>query len=49
MPKEETWKRRIAELLSEHHDVGDNFTGKLEVNLNEGGVTRIFIVNKELK
>ncbi len=48
MPKEETWKRRLAELLREHPDVGDNFTGKIEVNLNEGGVTRVF-ANKELK
>ncbi len=48
MPKDETWKRRLAELLREHPDVGDGFTGKIEVNMNEVGVTRVF-ANKELK
>ncbi len=48
MPKEEDWKRRLAELLREHPDIGDDFTGKVEINMNQGGITRIF-ANKELK
>ena len=42
------WKRRLADLLSEHPDVGKDATGKVEVNLSEGGVTKVYI-NKELK
>ncbi len=48
MPKEEDWKRRLAELLREHPDIGNDFTGKVEINMNQGGITRIF-ANKELK
>lgn len=41
-------KKRLAELLREHPDIGDNMTGKVEVNMNNGGVSKINI-NKELK
>ncbi len=48
MSKDETWKRRLAELLREHPDIGVDLTGHVEVNMNQGGVTRIFVY-KELK
>jgi len=48
MPKEETWKTRLAELLKEHDDVGVKFTGKIEINMNDGGITKVY-ANKELK
>lgn len=42
------WKRRLVDLLKEHQDVGENFTGRAEININEGGITKIYIF-KELK
>jgi hypothetical protein len=41
-------KKKIAELLKEHPDIGESMTGKVEVNMNNGGVSKIYI-NKELK
>jgi hypothetical protein len=42
------WKRRLAELLREHPDCDHKLTGKIEINLNMGGITKIY-VNKEIK
>lgn len=42
------WKKRLIELLKEHPDVSVKMTGHVEVNMNEGGITKIFIF-KELK
>jgi hypothetical protein len=42
------WKKRLAEILKEHSDIGEDMTGKIEVNMNNGGVSKIY-TNKELK
>lgn len=42
------WKKRLTELLKEHPDIGRDMTGKVEINMNNGGVSKIYI-NKELK
>jgi hypothetical protein len=42
------WKKRLMELLKEHPDVGPKMTGHVEVNINEGGISKIFVF-KELK
>jgi hypothetical protein len=39
------WKRRLAEVLKEHPDIG-KATGMLEVNLGEGGITKIYLDKK---
>ncbi len=41
------WKRRYAELLKEHPDIG-KATGMLETNLGEGGITKIYL-NKKVR
>ena len=41
-------KKKLAELLKEHPDIGENMTGKIEINMNNGGVSKVYI-NKELK
>lgn len=41
-------KKKLAELLKEHPDIGENMTGKVEINMNNGGVSKVYI-NKELK
>ena len=46
--KIEAWKKKLAELLQEHDDIDENFTGKVEVNFNVGGITKIY-ANKEIK
>ena len=28
------WKKRLTEILKEHSDIGENMTGKIEVNRN---------------
>lgn len=42
------WKKRLMEILKEHPDVGPKMTGHVEVNINEGGISKIFVF-KELK
>lgn len=42
------WKRRVMEVLKEHPDIGGNVTGKIEINLNMGGITDLY-VNKRIK
>ncbi len=42
------WKKKLAELLKEYPDIVQKFTGQIEMNMNEGGLTKIFI-HKELK
>lgn len=42
------WKKKLAEILKEHPDIGDRMTGKVEINLNVGGITDVY-VNKRLK
>jgi len=41
------WKRRFTDLLREHPDIA-RATGMLEVNINEGGITKIYL-NKKIK
>ncbi len=41
------WKRKYVELLKEHPDIG-KATGMLETNLNEGGITRVYL-NKKIR
>ena len=41
------WKRRLADILKEHPDIG-RATGMIEINLNEGGITRIYL-NRKVK
>jgi hypothetical protein len=45
--KFELWKAKLARLLSEHPDIKRGFTGAVELQMSEGGVTRIF-VNKRI-
>lgn len=48
MEKEFTeWKKRLSDLLKER--IKKNVTGQVEVNLNEGGVSRIYVINKRTK
>lgn len=42
------WKKKLAEVLRKHPNIGDKMTGKVEVNLNVGGITDVY-VNKRLK
>jgi hypothetical protein len=49
MASEKTWKQRLSDILRESRDIGDKFTGKIEINLNDGGVSKVYITNKELK
>lgn len=41
------WKRRLTEVLKEHPDINRS-TGMLEINLNEGGITKIYL-NKKIR
>ncbi len=41
------WKRRLSEVLKEHPDIGKS-TGTLEVNLNEGIITDVYL-NKKIR
>ncbi len=41
------WKRRLAEVLREHPDIG-RATGMIEINMGEGGVTKIYL-NKKIR
>jgi hypothetical protein len=41
-------KKELAELLKKHPTVDEKLTGKVEINFNEGGITKIY-VNTELK
>jgi len=41
------WKRRLAAVLKEHPDIG-RATGLLEINLGEGGLTKIYL-NRKVK
>ncbi len=41
------WKRRLSEVLKEHPDIGKS-TGMLEVNLNEGIITDVYL-NKRIR
>ncbi|MEW5745290.1 MAG: hypothetical protein AB1805_07640 [Nitrospirota bacterium] len=47
--KTKAWKKKLAEVMREHPEVGPKFTGRIEVNFNEGGVTKVYIKDKELK
>jgi len=38
------WKKRLADLLREHPDIGGKFTGQVEINISVGGVTKIYSV-----
>ena len=42
------WKRRLADVLKEHPDIGVRATGMIEINVNEGGITRVYL-NKKVK
>ena len=42
------WKKRLTELLKEHPDVNHDMAGRIEINMNAGGVTKVYIF-KELK
>jgi hypothetical protein len=37
------WKKDLMKILKEHPDVGEKMTGRVEINMNDGGVSRIFI------
>jgi ubiquinone/menaquinone biosynthesis C-methylase UbiE len=41
------WKRKVAEVLREHPDIG-RATGMLEINMGEGGITKAYL-NKRIK
>ncbi len=41
------WKRRLSEILKEHPDIG-KATGMMEVNLNEGIITNVYL-NKKIR
>ena len=41
------WKRRLSDILNEHPDIG-KATGILEVNLHEGGITKVYL-NKKVR
>ena len=42
------WKRRLADILKEHPDIGAKATGMIEINVNEGGITKIYL-NRKVK
>ena len=46
--EKDSWKKKLAEVLKEHEEIDSKTTGRVEVHLNEGGVTKIYIY-KELK
>jgi hypothetical protein len=48
MAAEKNWKQRLADVLKEQKDIDEKFTGKIEVNMNDGGVSKVY-VNKEIK
>ncbi len=41
------WKRRLLNVLNEHPDIG-KATGILEVNLNEGDISKVYL-NKKVR
>lgn len=41
------WKKRLSGLLKER--IGKNITGQVEINLNEGGVSKVYVIKKKLK
>lgn len=41
------WKRKVAEVLKEHPDIG-RATGMIEINMGEGGITKTYL-NKKIK
>ncbi len=41
------WKQKLSELLKDHPDIG-KATGMLEINLNAGGITRVYL-NKKIR
>ncbi|MEW6115644.1 MAG: hypothetical protein AB1553_01930 [Nitrospirota bacterium] len=41
------WKRRLAKLLKEHPDIDDQTTGRIEINLNRGSITKAYKVETE--
>jgi hypothetical protein len=43
------WKKRLADLLKEHPAVDDKITGQIEVNLSEGGVTKLYKTETEVR
>jgi hypothetical protein len=49
MATEKNWKQLLADVLRVHKDIGGKFTGKIEINLNDGGVSKVYITNKEIK
>lgn len=43
------WKKKLAELLREHPDIGSQLTGQVEVNMSLGGVTKIYRIETEVQ
>ncbi|MDO8281064.1 MAG: hypothetical protein Q7U10_00315 [Thermodesulfovibrionia bacterium] len=43
-----TWKKELAEHLQNHKDLKGR-TGQVEINLNEGGITKVYLTIKEVK
>lgn len=39
------WKKRLSNLLKERID--PKTTGQVEINLNEGGVSKVYVINKK--
>jgi len=42
------WKRRLADILKEPPDIGGRATGMVEINVNDGGITKVYL-NKKVK
>lgn len=43
------WKKELAEHLKKHKDIGSKATGQVEVNLNVGGATKVYLITKTVK
>lgn len=43
------WKKGLAEYLKTHKDISNKATGQVEVNLNVGGVTKVYLITKTVK
>ena len=42
------WKHKLSDMLKEHPDIGGRATGMIEINVNEGGITKIYL-NKKIR
>jgi hypothetical protein len=43
------WKKRLADLLKENPAIDDKLTGKIEINLSEGGVTKLYKIETAME